>query len=58
VLFLVFCPFVRKDAMRSELKEVKKKIDDEDKARKDATLFVILILWFFLCIQIPKRKKY
>ncbi len=26
----------RKDAMRGELKEVKKKIDDEDKARKGA----------------------
>ncbi len=43
--------------MRSELKEVKKKIDDEDKARKDATLFVFNLILGFLCIQIPTKKK-
>jgi hypothetical protein len=35
--------------MRSELKEVKKKIDDEDKARKDATLFANLKL--YICVH-------
>jgi hypothetical protein len=47
VHYLVSLSLFRKDAMRSELKEVKKKIDDEDKARKDATLFVTIIYYHF-----------
>jgi hypothetical protein len=47
--------------MRSELKEVKKKIDDEDKARKDATLFVTIISYHFwsdiLFFVHPNTKK-
>jgi hypothetical protein len=54
--YLVSLSLFRKDAMRSELKEVKKKIDDEDKARKDATHFVHLILCFFMNPNTKKKK--
>jgi hypothetical protein len=46
--------------MRSELKEVKKKIDDEDKARKDATLFVTIythILFLIVCFIVQPNHK-
>jgi hypothetical protein len=45
--------------MRSELKEVKKKIDDEDKARKDARYYNIYHFFYliFSFVVHPKPQK-